>query len=125
MQGIFFGLGQMQGLGLQHLHGMGFIMAKLEAPDGLPVFSGPSYIEIASTRAGVGAGWPFALTKICDLQQDICYQRPRVSFLRFMSAGATARCGASLSAPQDTHHAQQPYVILLLIWRYLVLVLQD
>ena len=56
MQGIFFGLGQMQGLGLQHLHGMGFIMAKLEAPDGLPVFSGPSYIEIASTRAGVGAG---------------------------------------------------------------------
>ncbi|CAL5223814.1 g6385 [Coccomyxa viridis] len=54
--GIFFGLGQMQGLGLQHLHGMGFIMAKLEAPDGLPVFSGPSYIEIASTRAGVGAG---------------------------------------------------------------------
>ena len=56
MQGLFFGLGQMQGLGLQHLHGMGFIMAKLEAPDGLPVFSGPSYIEIVSTRAGVGAG---------------------------------------------------------------------
>ena len=56
MQGIFFGPGQMQGLGLQHLHGMGFIMAKLEAPDGLPVFSGPSYIEIISTRAGVGAG---------------------------------------------------------------------
>ena len=55
-QGIFFGLGQMQGLGLQHLHGMGFIMARLEAPDGLPVFSGPSYIEICSARAGVGAG---------------------------------------------------------------------
>ena len=56
VQGIFFGLGQMQGLGLQHLHGMGFIMARLEAPDGLPVFSGPSYIEICSARAGVGAG---------------------------------------------------------------------
>ena len=55
-QGIFFGLGQMQGLGLQHLRGMGFIMARLEAPDGLPVFSGPSYIEICSARAGVGAG---------------------------------------------------------------------
>jgi hypothetical protein len=56
VQGVFFGLGQMQGLGLQHLHGMGFIMAKLEAPDGLPIFSAPSYIEIVSTRAGVGAG---------------------------------------------------------------------
>ena len=56
-QGVFFGLGQMQGLGLQHLHGMGFIMAKLEAPDGLPIFSAPSYIEIVSTRAGVGAGF--------------------------------------------------------------------
>ncbi len=55
-QGIFFGLGQMQGLGLQHLHGMGFIMAKLQAPDGLPIFSAPSYMKIVSTRAGVGAG---------------------------------------------------------------------
>ena len=69
MQGIFFGLGQMQGLGLQHLHGMGFIMAKLEAPDGLPVFSGPSYLEIASTRAGIGAGQPPALQSILALSQ--------------------------------------------------------
>ena len=69
MQGMFFGLGQMQGLGLQHLHGIGFIMAKLEAPDGLPVFSGPSYIEIASTRAGVGAGQPPVLRELWYLLQ--------------------------------------------------------
>ena len=73
VQGLFLGLGQMQGLGLQHLHGMGFIMAKLEAPDGLPVFSGPSYIEIVSTRAGVGAGWtPYSLAchNIAASRQD-------------------------------------------------------
>ena len=67
VQGIFFGLGQMQGLGLQHLHGMGFIMARLEAPDGMPIFSGPSYLEIISTRAGVGAGalgWPFRAVRL-------------------------------------------------------------
>ena len=67
LQGIFFGLGQMQGLGLQHLRGMGFVMAKLEAPDGLPVFSGPSYVEIASMRAGVGAGQRPGLLAACAI----------------------------------------------------------
>ena len=46
----------MRGLGLQHLHGMGFLMGRIMGDDGLPVWSGPSYLEIASSRSGVGAG---------------------------------------------------------------------
>ena len=56
MQGLFLGIGEMRGLGLQHLHGMGFLMGRITGKDGLPVWSGPSYLEIASSRSGVGAG---------------------------------------------------------------------
>lgn len=56
MQGLFLGMGEMRGLGLQHLHGMGFLMGRMMGEDGLPVWSGPSYLEIASSRSGVGAG---------------------------------------------------------------------
>ena len=57
-QGLFLGIGEMRGLGLQHLHGMGFLMGRMMGKDGLPVWSGPSYLEIASSRSGVGAGEP-------------------------------------------------------------------
>jgi hypothetical protein len=55
-QGMLFGIGEMRGVGLLHIHGMGFLMSRIPGEDGLPVWSGPSYIEIASARAGVGAG---------------------------------------------------------------------
>ncbi|CAL8463487.1 g3021 [Coccomyxa elongata] len=55
-KGLFIGVGEMRGLGLQHLHGMGFLMGRIMGDDGLPVWSGPSYLEIASSRSGVGAG---------------------------------------------------------------------
>ncbi|KAK9917885.1 hypothetical protein WJX75_009260 [Coccomyxa subellipsoidea] len=55
-KGLFLGMGEMRGLGLQHLHGMGFLMGRMMGEDGLPVWSGPSYLEIASSRSGVGAG---------------------------------------------------------------------
>lgn len=64
LQGLFIGVGEMRGLGLQHLHGMGFLMGRIMGDDGLPVWSGPSYLEIASSRSGVGVGENHMLT-IC------------------------------------------------------------
>lgn len=64
LQGLFIGIGEMRGLGLQHLHGMGFLMGRIMGDDGRPVWSGPSYLEIASSRSGVGAGENYMLT-IC------------------------------------------------------------
>lgn len=56
MQGLFLGVAELRGLGLQHLHGMGFLVGRMIDDSGLPVWSGPSYLEIDSARSGVGAG---------------------------------------------------------------------
>lgn len=53
---MFFGLGELRGVGMQHIYGQGFLVARLPGEDGLPVWSGPSYLDITSVRAGLGVG---------------------------------------------------------------------
>lgn len=59
----------MRGVGLQHMQGVGFLLGRVMGEDGLPVWSGPSYIQISSARAGVGAGKSMPLLKKQFIQQ--------------------------------------------------------
>lgn len=75
-QGVFFGMGEMRGVGVQHLHGQGFLVARIRSEGGVPVWSGPSCVQIVSLRAGVGLGASASAT--ANTNRAACVMHARV-----------------------------------------------